>query len=196
MIDQLAHSWKARLASSPALVRALVVAVSLLSLPACDSQADAVCQDIGNCSRGGDDEWVSACQSQAKDLRDEAKNSGCGAAYDSYFSCAEEHFECEGNRSLFRGCESKRGALESCLEQHELGNACGQLRSKLQACPGADAGADAGGSADPDAGTPLPACTTGGACSARCYLDHVADVCAPIPAELTAFAGCADSCVF
>jgi len=172
---------------------ALLLAVSSICavLAGCDSNSDSVCQDIANCTHGGSDDWVTACQTQADDLEDEAKSSGCKAAYDSYFSCAESHFECHGNESRFDGCDARKDTLDTCLAAGRAQNACGKLDAKLAACgpsstPPTDSPAD---------DTTLEPCTTGGVCSAQCYTASIADVCAPKPAELSAFADCASHCV-
>ncbi len=172
---------------------ALFFAVASVSaaLAGCDSTADTVCQDIANCSHGGSDDWVTACQTQADDLAAEAESSGCKPAYDGYFSCAEAHFECHGNESRFDGCDARKGALDACLAAGRARNACGELDAKLTACgtstpPASDAPTD---------DTTLEPCTTGGVCSAQCYTTSIIDVCAPKPAELSAFAACASHCV-
>jgi hypothetical protein len=160
-------------------------------LAGCDSKSDNVCGDIANCSHGGSDDWVNACRSQADDLSDEASRSACAAAYDAYFSCADAHFECDGNKSNFPGCEPDETALDTCLAAGRSNNACGELETKLAACGSSSAQpSDA-----PASDTALQPCTTGGVCSASCYLDSLANVCAPTPAELSAFADCASHCV-
>jgi hypothetical protein len=161
------------------------------ALAGCDSNADTVCQDIANCSHGGSDDWVTACQTQANELEDEAESSGCNAAYDGYFSCAEAHFECHGNESRFDGCDARKDALDTCLASGRARNACGALDAKLAACGTASTPS----SAAPTDDTTLEPCTTGGVCSAQCYTAAIADICAPKPAELSAFAECASHCV-
>jgi hypothetical protein len=169
------------------------------ALVACDSNADSVCDDIGNCSQNGDDDWITSCQAQAKTLSEEAQASGCGAAYDRYFSCAVDAYDCQGNKSMFAGCESQLALLESCLERGQAGNACGELHTRTRACAAADggAGSDAGTSLEAGAGNALiEPCAMASVCAARCYLDNVPNVCSPVPAELTSFAGCAQQCIF
>jgi hypothetical protein len=166
------------------------VALALATLAAgCDSAADNVCGDITSCSHGGSDDWSTACRDQAAELSHEATRSGCDSAYDAYFSCAEEHFACHGNKSSFPGCEARLGALEACLDGGRASNACGELDAKLSACsPSPAPSSDEGGAS-------LEPCASGGVCAARCYLSALADVCTPTAAELAAFADCASHCV-
>lgn len=159
-------------------------------LGGCDSDAHRVCSDVTNCSHGGSDDYVTACRDQADDLSHEATRSGCDAAYDAYFSCAQDHFECTGNKSTFPGCDAGAAALDRCIDAGRASNACGELEARLAACPGASAAAAT------DGGPSLEPCTANGVCSAQCYLGSLADVCAPAPAELAAFADCAAHCVF
>jgi hypothetical protein len=166
----------------------LVAGVPLLA--GCESDADTVCTDIANCSHGGSDDYLTACRDENADLSHEATRSSCSAEYDAYFSCANKQFECRGNESVFPGCDAKLGALDACLAAGRADNACGELTAKLAACPsGAPApnGSDGGASLDP--------CTAAGVCSARCYLDSLADVCAPTAAELASFSDCTSHCV-
>jgi hypothetical protein len=161
-----------------------------LLLSGCESTAHRVCADVTNCSHGGSDDYVTACRDEADDLAHEATRSGCDAAYEAYFSCADEHFECTGNKSTFPGCDAAAAAFDRCIDAGRASNACGELETRLATCPGESAAAGT-------AGAPaLEPCTANGVCSAQCYLDSLADVCAPAPAELAAFADCAAHCVF
>ncbi len=164
----------------------LVAGVMLLT--GCDSDADSVCMDITNCSHAGSDDYFSACRAQNADLSHEATRSSCSAEFDAYFSCANEQFECQGNKSLFPGCDQKLSALDACLATGRADNACGELTTKLAACP-------SGTPAPSNADTPLGPCSAEGVCSARCYLDSLADVCTPTPTELARFSDCASHCV-
>jgi hypothetical protein len=160
-------------------------------LAGCDSNADDVCQDIADCSHGGSDDWVTACRTQVGELEEEARSSGCKAAFDAYFSCAEAHFDCRGNQSRFDACDGKKNALDACLGAGRDQNACGELDARLASCgaapvPPSDAPTD---------DTTLEPCTTGGVCSARCYTSAVVDACDPTPSELSMFADCASHCV-
>lgn len=153
-----------------------------------------MCQDIANCSHGGSDDWVTACETQSDDLADEARGSGCKAAYDAYFSCADDHFECHGNESRFDDCDARKATLDACLVAGRAQNACGTLDAELALCANGDAGAPQA-SASPEGDTTLEPCTTGGVCSAHCYTASITNVCAPTPAELSVFADCASHCV-
>ena len=172
------------------MARAFLPLLAVLLLGGCDSDSDRTCQDVANCSHGGSDDWVSHCKDQNDALGDEAQAVGCEAAFDSYFECTEDRFECTGNKSSFPGCEAKLDAYSTCLATKEAGTACVALEQELAACDSTD-----GGGADGDPPTPTP-CTASGDCSARCYLDALANVCAPTPAELAAFSACASHCVF
>jgi hypothetical protein len=180
-------------ASLPVTARRPLCSFALAALLAalaagCDSDADTVCGDIANCSHGGSDDWSTACREQAVDLSHEATRSGCGPAYEAYFACADDHFACRGNQSSFPGCDAHQSALATCLEHGRSSNACGELDARLSACgaPAVPPSSDGG---------PLEPCTTGGVCSARCYLSALPDVCTPSAAELAAFADCASHCV-
>lgn len=167
----------------------LLAALVATLVSACDSDADVACQNVGNCTHGGSDDWITACREQNDELADEAGAVGCGAAFDAYFACAAEHFACHGNQSSFPGCEQKLSAYSACLAAQDSGTSCAKLEAALARC---DASA-------PQPGDPAPAvtpCTASGDCSARCYLDSVPNPCAPLAAELAAFADCASRCVF
>jgi hypothetical protein len=168
----------------PALAVAAVAA-------GCDSHADDVCSDIGDCAYGGDYLFIQGCQTQAQDLGAEASAGGCGALYDDYYACADASYDCVGITPTFAGCDGKLAALQSCLGKASATNACGMLAAALAACPGGAADAGAG-----TASTPGSPCSAGGVCEAHCYLTSVADVCAPEPAELGAFSQCATQCTF
>ena len=169
--------------------RCLVVALVATLAAACDSDADVACRDVGNCSHGGSDDWITACREQNDELSDEADAVGCRAEFDAYFACAEAHFACHGNQSSFPTCAPKLGAYSACLAAKASGTSCVKLQQGLTEC---DAVARPPG--DPElASSP---CTASGECSARCYLDSVPNLCAPLAAELAAFADCASHCVF
>ena len=161
--------WRSRLA-----LAALAAGVA-----GCSSHAETVCQDIGDCSQGGDSVWIASCQAEAKSLSAEANEAGCGSAYDAYYACADDSYTCQGATALFPGCDGKLAALDTCLA----------LASATAACGGV--GADGG--AGPDAGVP-PTCTAARDCLAACYLKSVANVCAPDVAELDAANACNASC--
>jgi hypothetical protein len=167
----------------------LVTLTAVLAL-ACDSDADITCRNVGNCTNGGSDDWITACREQNDELSDEAAAVGCSATFDAYFACAEEHFECHGNQSSFPGCEAKLGAYSACLASSASATACAELARGIARCD-ANATHDAD---DPELA--LSPCTASGNCSARCYLDSVPNPCAPLAAELAAFADCASHCVF
>jgi hypothetical protein len=167
-------------------MRAFFALLAAVALIGCDSDSDTACHDVGNCSHGGSDDWITACSDQADTLADEAHAVGCQAAFDAYFSCADDRFECTGNKSSFPGCEAKLDAYSACLAAKESGTACIALEDELAACDPRESAHDQ---------VPTP-CTASGDCSARCYLDSLADVCAPTAAELSAFADCASHCVF
>jgi hypothetical protein len=166
------------------------LATGAVLLTACESEAHRVCSDVTNCSHGGSDDEVTACRERADELAHVATRSGCDAAYDAYFSCASEHFECTGNASTFPGCDGAAAAFDRCIEAGRASNACGELDTRVASCPD-----DSAGEAT-NAESSLEPCTASGVCSAQCYLDSVHDVCAPAPAELAAFADCAAHCVF
>ena len=171
------------------MARSFPLLLVVLLLGACTSDSDETCQNVGNCSHGGSDDWVTHCQQQNDVLADEARAVGCRAAFDAYFECAAEHFECTGNESSFPGCEVKLESYSNCLATKEAGTACAALERELAACDPSSGNA----ASAPPAPTP---CTARGDCSARCYLDALASVCTPTPEELSTFAACADHCLF
>ena len=151
----------------------------------CDSNADTVCESVADCERGGDSEWLSACQDEAKTLSKEADSLGCKSAFDDYYSCENDHFRCDGATASFPSCDSKRSALDTCIADAQGNTACAELSTQTSACGSGDGGAG---------NEPAPACTLKRDCDARCYLDHVANPCTPSAAELSAVADCAQSC--
>lgn len=167
------------------MARALGLLLGALLLGGCDSDSDRACQDVGNCSHGGSDDWITGCQEQNDALSDEAEAIGCQAEFDAYFACAEDHFECTGNQSTFPGCEAQLTSFSSCLDSKTDGTACSALDAELSECQPTRR-ADA---------APTP-CTPSADCSARCYTGELRDVCAPTAEELARFAECATRCVF
>jgi hypothetical protein len=164
----------------------LLVAALAVVGSACNAHKDNVCQDIGDCARGGDTDWIKSCQSEAAVLEAEAAGNGCGAAFDSYYSCADSNYACHGATALFPGCDEAREALDTCLAAATASSECVRLANKELACAApADAGADGG---------PPPACTAVRDCEAHCYLENVTDVCAPRVDELQQVTICATTC--
>jgi hypothetical protein len=169
--------------------RNLILALAVLgvSIAACNTNADDVCENVAACSQGGSSEWVQSCQDEAKSLRAAAGASGCGDPYDGYYRCANDNFACVGATASFPGCDGYRMALDACLTAASATNACGELATKEKPCATMDA-------STAPALAPASACTARRECAARCYLDSVADVCAPRPGELEAAGSCASMC--
>jgi hypothetical protein len=166
----------------------LVAALAALTaVAACSSHQDDVCQNIGDCAKGGDNVWIVTCQTDAKQLRSEADGVGCTTAFDDYYGCADANYTCVGATAEFPGCDDRRAALDACLAAATAGTSCATLVSAEAACSGSapDGGADAG--------VP-PACTAARDCLAGCYLGAVANVCAPGVGELQAANACGVSC--
>jgi hypothetical protein len=177
--------------SSPRTVAVAAMALALVPavLAGCNNAAENVCQDIGDCSQGGDSVWIASCQAEAKSLASEASDVGCGRDYDAYYTCAEDSYICRGATALFPGCDDRLAALDACLAAATAGTSCVALASATAACGGA--GVDGG--AGPDAGV-TPACTAARNCLAACYLGAVANLCAPDVAELEAANACGATC--
>lgn len=171
--------WLSRWGAIAAAVMALAWAGG------CSSHQDQVCEDIGDCARGGDNDWIETCQSNAKALRAVAADAGCPGAFDDYYTCAESAFACHGATATFPGCDDRLAALDTCLATATQGTSCAALASAEAACGQTGAAADAG--------VP-PACTARRDCVAACYLGRVADRCAPRTDELEAANDCAASC--
>ena len=117
-----------------------------------------------------------------------AAKTGCSSAYEAYYSCADSSFSCRGATSTFPGCDESLAALDRCLGAATSNTACVALTMAQTGCtggPAPDAGVDGG---------PPPACTAARDCQARCYLNQVANVCAPRVDELENVTTCAASC--
>jgi hypothetical protein len=176
-----------------ASLRELLVASGTLlglSLIGCSSNQDDVCENVGACTQGGSSDWITACEDEAKSLRDEANAAGCLGLFDDYYSCAASNFTCKGITASFPGCD-QRAALENCLSAGEAKTSCKELTLKSTACAAATTD---GGSPDAGALGLAPACTVARDCQARCYLDHVSNPCAPAVDELSGVTTCANSC--
>ena len=157
------------------------VAVVLLAVTGCGSPAEQVCEGIGNCSQSGSADWIQQCSDEAHQLQKEASSAGCAVEFDRYFACANNRYDCVGNKATFVGCEADHAAFDRCLGSARDSTSCGELESRLSSCS--------------DGGTVVrPACTSLRACQARCLLDQVAEVCAPRLGELDLFTACAKSC--
>lgn len=152
----------------------------LLLLVACNSDAENVCEDIGDCTQGGSSDWIAACKSEASKLRAEAVAASCIVELDAFEKCESDHFDCEGATSLFPGCDTETAALDSCLAAATSGTACADLAAANVAC-GVEAGV-------------LVGCTALRDCEARCFLDHVQNPCAPRADEIESVTACGASC--
>jgi len=128
--------------------RSSLAAIAFAVLAGCSSHAETVCQDIGDCSQGGDSVWIAACQGEAKSLAAEANDVGCGSKYDAYYACADASYVCQGATALFPGCDDALAALDACLAAATAGTSCVALASAETACGGG--GTDGGPT--PDAG--------------------------------------------
>jgi hypothetical protein len=159
-----------------------LVAAALIG-PACGSHPDNVCENIGDCSQGGNTDWIATCQSNAKQLGDEASAVGCGGAFDQYYSCADSSYSCQGATPTFPGCDQDLAALDDCIAAATAGTACVALQAAEAACT----------TVAPSSGPPM-ACTSLRDCQARCYLGNVASACAPQIDELEAVITCSEAC--
>ncbi len=160
---------------------------ALLCCAACGGAADAVCQDLGDCQNLSA-EQIAACQRAMKSLATEAASSTCATGYSAYLDCAASNYQCKGSTPEFAGCESARTTLDACLGRGRASNACGQLETRLAACPG-------GGALQSSPLTTPPApCGAAEECAAQCFLDHLSDVCRPTSSGLVHFKDCAQSC--
>jgi hypothetical protein len=177
------------MSSSVTLPRGFFVVLLSALLAACSSHSDAVCQDVGDCAHGGDTSWITRCQTEANALGAEAADAGCSTDFNGYYACDDSKYSCQGATALFPGCDDSRAALDACLAAATAGSACVRLTSKEAVCASPGAGPDAG----TDGGL-APACTSARDCETLCYLDAVADVCAPRVDELQQVTTCAASC--
>lgn len=163
------------------LVLALVTA-SLVGA-GCSSHTDSVCENIGDCAQHGDTDWIDTCQANAHALGAESADAGCGPVFDQYYACADSAFSCQGATATFPGCDAALAALDSCLAAATAGTSCAALQAAEAACTTV---APAGG--------PPPACTARRDCQAACYLNKVANSCAPQVDELEAVVSCSEAC--
>jgi hypothetical protein len=176
--------------TTPRARKLLIASSILLGLESmsCSSHQDDVCENVGACSRGGDSDWIASCKDEAKSLQGEANASGCGAAFDDYYSCAESNFTCKAITSTFPGCDAQRGALDECLSLATAKTSCAELSMKTSGCAPSDGGGVQTGSSVPSA------CTALRDCMARCYLENVNNPCAPAVDELERVSSCSSSC--
>ncbi|HXJ22503.1 MAG TPA: hypothetical protein VMT03_19960 [Polyangia bacterium] len=165
---------------APSLV--ILLAAALTGV-ACSSHSDEVCQDIGDCSQGGSNDWIATCQANAKALGDESNRVGCGTAFDQYFACADSAYSCQGATATFPGCDQDLATLDACLAAATADTWCVKLQTAEAACTTV---APAGG--------PPQACTSLRDCQAACYLGNVASACAPQIDELQSLVACSQAC--
>lgn len=156
-----------------------------LALPSSDAQK--VCEGVDDCAQGGDEGWLTTCYANVQALAQQADASGCTAAYNAYYSCANSAYTCTGATPTFPGCDQQRGGLEACLNAAPQQSACSVYETELANCP-----ADAGSSAGPN--PIITACTLRVQCQARCYIVTVSNACAPSLSDLDAYTACALSC--
>ncbi len=164
--------------------------IAAASVVACDSHADTVCQLVADCERGGDSEWTQRCQDEETTLSREAEADGCKSQFDRYYKCADDHFSCTGAASSFMACDSRRAELDACLAATQAATSCAKLAATISAC----AVDVAAGGAGADASSAPESCSAARDCEARCFLDQVANACAPAVADLDALRGCVESC--
>lgn len=144
-----------------------------LLLAGCNTTIEDVCENVADCSHGGDIDFTQQCQASNGGLETEARNVGCGDQFKAYYDCANEKFTCTGNVSTFPGCD--RIPLDTCIAAARTGTACTELASR---CGSADAGA----------------CDASRSCAAGCYLRVVKNACAPTAEELDGVAVCTAAC--
>jgi len=161
----------------------VILLAAALTGVACSSNSDEVCQDIADCSQGGSSDWIATCQSNAKDLGNEANMVGCGTAFDQYYSCADSNYSCQGATATFPGCDQDLAALDACIAAATSGTSCVALQTAEAACT----------TVAPASGPPQ-ACTALRDCQAACYLSNVASACAPQIDELENLVACSEAC--
>ena len=101
-----------------------------------------MCENTAACSQGGDSDWIARCQNDAKILKAESNSYDCRALYDSYYACADEHYECHGATTSFPSCDAASDALAACLASAGSDSACGQLDARNAACAAAADGGE------------------------------------------------------
>ena len=173
--------------------RFAALAALAMAVASCSSNTDDVCDNVGACTQGGSSDWIVSCKAEAKLLQDESSASGCASQFDAYYTCASSNFECTGATAGFPGCEAARAALDACLARSEAKTSCGKLAAKTATC-GSPTDSGPTDSGPTDSGPVPAACSANRDCQARCFLDQVANVCAPGVAELASFSSCAAAC--
>jgi hypothetical protein len=168
------------------VLASLALASALPCLCGCETDSHAVCENVGDCEKGGDSVYIASCKHEANLLEANADSTGCGRKYNLYVSCQSNAFTCHGATASFPGCDDERLALDHCLDVANAATACAELTRRTSLCA---ANRDGGA----DAGVPV-ACTASRDCEARCFLNQVSDVCAPALDELSRFVACADAC--
>jgi len=161
-----------------------------IAAAACSSHRDNVCQAIGDCSRGGDNDWIASCEAEARALGTEAAAIGCSSVFSAYYSCADSSYSCQGATATFPGCDDELAALDQCIAAATTSTTCAMLAAAQVDC---GMSADGGAGAGPDGGAPL-ACTAARDCQARCYLTSVSNICAPRVDEIESVTACAATC--
>ena len=152
------------------------------------------------------DDYYSCAESNFTCTGTTASFPGCDAkleALDSCINMAEAKTSCAALTAAEATCgappvDAAAPAVpaSSATDAGDAGDAGGDASAPVNAgaadaAPPPSAGPDAGG----DAGAEVPiACTAQRDCEARCYLDIVADVCAPQVDELDEFYTCASAC--
>ena len=166
-------------------MRAFALAlIAPLLVASCSSHADNVCEDIGDCSQGGNTTFIQSCQNEAKALRSELATYACDTYFDEYYACADATFQCSGATSTF-ACNAGLSELNACIARNSnLGTtACATLAAQQAKC-----------TTPPAASGPPLACTLARDCEAQCVLSSTADVCAPRVDELDAIRACGAAC--
>lgn len=149
-------------------------------LVACASDEASYCDNVGNCTQAGDTTWIQSCNDELATLSTEAVASGCTPELDAYFACTSAHFDCEGITATFPTCDAAHAALDACIANAQVGTACAALAAATASC-----------ATNPP---PPPACSASRDCQARCYLQNVANPCAPRVDELANVTSCGSAC--
>jgi len=96
-----------------------IVALLLVCIPACGSDADNLCGKEEECAKkAGTPFSKTECEDNFKKAKEEAKTAGCEDEYSKALSCAADiDFECSDNfdEKLSSECGAKERDLVACM---------------------------------------------------------------------------------
>ena len=101
------------LLTSPTLRALATISLFALALPACRSDAEAVCDFEGECERWSEGQIVD-CYNSEIDKEREADAKGCLDLYDELKACEYEYGYCKSTGDWEDGCKSEKERYDAC----------------------------------------------------------------------------------